>query len=81
MAEEIFVVVTLTYQNLLFCRVPIISILGLIIRTYNKVGLGSLRRLSNLLRSNVCMISKVILNEFRQLGQQEVDPDYPNPKP
>ena len=34
---------TLTYQNLLFCRVPINSILGLIIRTYKKVGFGSLR--------------------------------------
>ena len=36
---------TLTYQNLLFCRVPINSILGFIIRTYKKVGLGSLRYL------------------------------------
>ena len=34
---------TLTYQNLLFCRVPINSILGFIIRTYKKVGFGSLR--------------------------------------
>ena len=34
---------TLIYQNLLFCRVPIISILGLIISTYKKVGFGSLR--------------------------------------
>ena len=33
---------TLTYQNLLFCRVPIKSILGFIIRTYKKVGYGSL---------------------------------------
>ena len=30
---------TLTYQDLLFCRVPINSILGFIIRTYEKVGL------------------------------------------
>ena len=30
---------TLTYQSLLFCRVPINSILGFIIRTYKKVGL------------------------------------------
>ena len=35
---------TLTYQNLLFCRVPINSILGFIIRTYKKVGYGSLRK-------------------------------------
>ena len=34
---------TLTYQNLLFCRVPINSILGCIIRTYKKVGFGRLR--------------------------------------
>ena len=34
---------TLTYQNLLFCRVPINSILGFIIRTYKKIGFGSLR--------------------------------------
>ena len=39
-------VCTLTYQNLLFCRVPVNSILGCIIRTYGtckKVGFGSLR--------------------------------------
>ena len=35
--------VTLTYQNLLFCRVPINSILGFIIRTYKKVGFGRLK--------------------------------------
>ena len=34
---------TLTYQNLLFCRVPINSILGFVVRTYKKVGLGSVR--------------------------------------
>ena len=34
---------TLTYQNLLFCRVPINSILGLIIRSHKKVGFGRLR--------------------------------------
>ena len=34
---------TLTYQNLLFCRVPINSILGFTIRTYKKVGFGSLK--------------------------------------
>ena len=28
---------TLTYQNLLFCRVPINSVVGFIIRTYKKV--------------------------------------------
>ena len=28
----------LTYQNLPFCRVPINSIFGFIIRTYKKVG-------------------------------------------
>ena len=33
---------TLTHQNLLFCRVPINSILGFIIRN-KKVGFGSLR--------------------------------------
>ena len=33
----------LTYQNLLFCRVPTISILGCIIRTYKKVEFGRLR--------------------------------------
>ena len=33
----------LTYQNLLFCRVPINSILGFIIRTYKNAGYGSLR--------------------------------------
>ena len=37
-----FIMYTLTYQNLLFCRVPINSILGFIIRTYKKVGYGSL---------------------------------------
>ena len=31
----------LTYQNLLFCRVPINFILGLIMGTYKKVGYGS----------------------------------------
>ena len=36
-------VFTLTYQNLLFCRAPINSILGFIIGTYKKVGFGSLR--------------------------------------
>ena len=34
---------TLAYQNLLFCRVPINSILGFIIRTYKNVGFCSLR--------------------------------------
>ena len=34
---------TLT-QNLLVCRVPINSILGFMIRTYKKVGYGSLRK-------------------------------------
>ena len=34
---------TLTYQNLLFCTVPINSILGFVIRTYRKVGFGRLR--------------------------------------
>ena len=34
---------TLTYQNLLFCRVPIKSLLGSILRTYKKVGFGRLR--------------------------------------
>ena len=38
-----FIAYTLTYQNLLFCRVPINSILGFIIGTYKKVGFGSLR--------------------------------------
>ena len=33
---------SLTYQNLLFCRVPIKSILGFIIRTYKNVGFGRL---------------------------------------
>ena len=33
----------LTYQNLLFCRVPINSILRFIIRTCKKVGFGRLR--------------------------------------
>ena len=37
-------VATLTHQNLLFCRVPINLILGLIIRTYKEVGFGRLRR-------------------------------------
>ena len=32
-----------TYQNLLFCRVPINSILGFIIRTHRKIGFGRLR--------------------------------------
>ena len=35
--------ITLAYQNLLFCRVPINSILGFIVRTYKEVGFGSLR--------------------------------------
>ena len=35
---------TLTYQNLLFGRVPMISILRIIIRTCKKVGFGSLRQ-------------------------------------
>ena len=34
---------TLPYQDLLFCRVPINTVLGFIIRTYKKVGFGSLR--------------------------------------
>ena len=34
---------TLNYQTLLFCRVPIHSILRFIIRTYKKVGFGRLR--------------------------------------
>ena len=34
---------TFNYQDLLFCRVPINPILGFIIITYKKVGLGSLR--------------------------------------
>ena len=34
---------TLTYQNLLFCRVPIRSILGCRIRTYKNGGFGRLR--------------------------------------
>ena len=33
----------MTYQNLLFCRVLINSILGFIIRTYKKVGFGSFK--------------------------------------
>ena len=37
-----FCVSTLTYQNLLFCRFPINSILGCILRTYEKVGYGRL---------------------------------------
>ena len=32
---------TWNYQNLLFCRVPINSILGIILRTYSKVGYGT----------------------------------------
>ena len=38
---------TLSYQNLLFCRAPINSILGFIITTYKKVGYGSLRKTVN----------------------------------
>ena len=38
--------VTLTYQNLQQSRVPLNSILGFIIRTYKKVGLGRLRKYS-----------------------------------
>ena len=35
---------TITYhKNTFFCRAPISSILGFIIRTYKKVGFGSLR--------------------------------------
>ena len=34
---------TLNYQNLLVSRVPINSTLGFIIKTYKKVGFGSLR--------------------------------------
>ena len=34
---------TLTYQNLLFCRVPTKFILGFIIRIYKKVGSGRSR--------------------------------------
>ena len=34
---------TLTHQNLLFCRVPRSPILAFIIRTYQKVGFGGLR--------------------------------------
>ena len=41
--ESHFVSPTLTYQNLLFCRVPINPILGFIIRTYKKEGFGRLR--------------------------------------
>ena len=36
-------IITLTLQNLLFCRVPIKFILGFIIRTYKKVGFGRSR--------------------------------------
>ena len=43
MGYSIVSLTTLTYQNLLFCRVPINSILRFIIRTYKKVGYGSLR--------------------------------------
>ena len=35
-----YVGLTLTYQNQLFCRAPINSILRFIIRTYKKVGFG-----------------------------------------
>ena len=35
-------ITTLTHQNLLFCNVLIKSILGFKIRTYKKVGYGSL---------------------------------------
>ena len=38
-ALKLGTVLTLTYQNLLFRRVPINSILGFIIRTYKKSGL------------------------------------------
>ena len=34
---------TLTHQNLLFCRVPINSIIGFTLGTYKKVGFGRLR--------------------------------------
>ena len=37
------IVHTLTHQNLLFCRVPMNSILGFIVRTSKKVGFGGLR--------------------------------------
>ena len=37
---------TSAYQNLLFGRVPINSILGFIVRTYKKVGFGRLRCVS-----------------------------------
>ena len=35
--------ITLTYQTLLFCRVPINSIFGFIITNLQKVGFGRLR--------------------------------------
>ena len=38
-----YVDITLSYQNLLVCRVPMNSILGFIMRTYKKVGYGSVR--------------------------------------
>ena len=34
---------TFTYRNLTFCRVPMNSLLGFVIRTYKKVGFGSFR--------------------------------------
>ena len=36
-------ILTLTHQNLLFCRVPIKPMLRFITRTYKKVGFGRLR--------------------------------------
>ena len=39
----LLLLVTLAYQTLLFCMVPINSILGFIIRTYKKAGFGRLR--------------------------------------
>ena len=41
--SKVFLFTTLTYQNLLFCRIPINPILGFIIRTYKKVGFSRSR--------------------------------------
>ena len=62
---------TLTYQNLFFGRVPINSILGFKIRTYRKVGFGSLRQ---------ARAARVWDSLIEQLNPEASTPQSPNPK-
>ena len=56
---------TLNYQTLLFCRVPIHSILRFIIRTYKKVGFGRLRW-ADLLAESAAVVSSCEPQDTKQ---------------